>query len=64
LRDDILRRATILILVGLCYLFYNAEVIFADLSGIFQLAAPLPPVAESGREVLFKVKITNTGTEN
>jgi len=59
-----LRRTTILILVGLCCLFYNIEVIFAENSAVFRIVSVVPPPAQGGKKIIFVVKITNTGTES
>jgi len=59
-----LRRTAILILVGLCCLFYNIEVIFAENSAVFRIITTMPPSAQAGKEVVFVVRITNTGTES
>jgi len=59
-----LRRAAILILVGICCVFYNAEVIFAENSVMFRIVSIVPPPAQAGKEVVFVVRITNTGTES
>ncbi len=58
-----MRRAAILILVGICCLFYNAEAIFAENSAMFRITTTIPAPAEAGKEVVFTVSITNTGTE-
>jgi len=58
-----LRRAAILILIGICCLFYNAQVIFAENSAMFRIITTIPAPAEAGKEVVFEVRITNTGTE-
>ncbi|MFQ5835729.1 MAG: hypothetical protein ACE5HR_07395, partial [bacterium] len=58
-----MRRTAILIVVGICYLFYNAQVIFAENSAMFRIIATIPAPAEAGKEVVFTVSITNTGTE-
>ena len=58
-----MRRAAILILIGICCLFYNAQVIFAENSAMFRIITTIPAPAEAGKEVVFEVRITNTGTE-
>ena len=59
-----MRRAAILILVGICCVFYNAEVIFAENSTMFRIVSIVPPPAQAGKEVIFVVRITNAGTES
>ena len=58
-----MRRIAILILVGLCCLFYNAGVIFAQHSAMFRIITTIPPSAQAGKEIIFVLGITNTGTE-
>jgi len=59
-----LRRTAILILVGICCLFYNAEVVFAENSAVFRIVSIVPPPVQGGKKIIFVVRITNTGTES
>ena len=58
-----MRRTAIFLLVGLCCLVYNVEAIFAENSAMFRVATT-PPSAQAGKEIVFEVRITNTGLES
>jgi len=63
MRGDVLRKADFLFLV-LVILFCRGGVVFAENSAVFRITATVPPSARAGKEIIFVVRITNTGTES
>ena len=62
-RGDVLRKAAVLFLV-VVILFCRGGVVFAENSAVFRIVTTMPPSAQAGKEIIFVVKITNTGTES
>ncbi len=46
------------------FLFCKTGVVFAENSAIFRIVTTIPPSAQAGKEIVFVVRITNTGTES
>ena len=46
------------------FLFCKTGVVFAEHSAIFRIVTTIPPSAQAGKELVFVVRITNTGTES
>ena len=59
-RGDVLRKAAVLFLV-LGILFCRGGVVFGQNSAVFRVVGTVPPWAQAGKKVVFKVEITNTG---
>jgi len=62
IRGDVLRKAAILFAV-LGILFFRGGVVFAQHSAMFRIITTIPPSAQAGKEIIFVLGITNTGTE-
>ena len=58
-----MRKGVVLFLV-VGILFCWGGVVFAQHSGVFRIVTTMPPSAEAGKEIVFVVRITNTGTES
>jgi len=55
-----LRRAAVSVLVF--FIFCKAGFAFAENSAMFRIITTTPPSAQAGKEIVFEVGITNTGT--
>ena len=45
------------------FIFCRAGFAFAENSAMFRIIATMPPSPQAGKEITFKVGMTNTGTE-
>jgi len=58
-----LRKGAVLFLV-VGILFCRVGVVFAENSAVFRMVTIVPPPAQAGKEIIFVVRITNTGIES
>ncbi len=56
-----MRRVVVLVLVF--FIFCRAGFAFVENSAMFRLIATMPPSAQAGKEIIFEIEITNTGTK-
>jgi len=62
IKGDVLRKVAILFFV-LMILFCWGGIVFAQHSAVFRIVTTMPPLAQAEKEIVFVVRITNTGTE-
>ena len=53
----------VVVLVLVFFIFCRAGFVFAENSAMFRLIATMPPSVQAGKEIIFEIEITNTGTK-
>ena len=62
-KGEVLRKVAVLFL-AVVILFCRGRVVFGENSAVFRVVSTVPPSAQAGKEIVFQMKITNTGTES